>query len=164
MKGGLRSRPRARWSFLGRSEPPKGLIRAPRVEAYVKSRLLRTLDIFLVKEREFQERAGTRTLALDDGLRFRVPFGDFTVVGTPDRVEEFPEGVFVMDYKTSSSLPNGTEMLELGYRLQLPFYALAAEAMFGKPVAGVQFVELTAKGSRSSGMFFRAGTARRRGA
>jgi hypothetical protein len=46
-------------------------------------------------------------------------------------------------------------MLELGYRLQLPFYALAARGSFHKPVLGLQFVELNRKGSRSSGVFFK---------
>ncbi|MDR3608276.1 MAG: PD-(D/E)XK nuclease family protein [Oligoflexia bacterium] len=133
---------------------PKGLLRGHRIEAYVKSRLEKVLEVFLEKEDEFQARAGTRTLVLDDDLKFRVDFGDFIVKGTPDRIEESPEGLFVMDYKSSSASPNGTEMIELGYRLQLPFYALAAEAQLKKPVIGVQFVELTRKGSRGSGIFF----------
>jgi hypothetical protein len=46
-------------------------------------------------------------------------------------------------------------MLELGYRLQLPFYALAVWRKTGKPVLGFQFVELNRKAGRSSGVFFK---------
>jgi hypothetical protein len=133
---------------------PKGLLQGRRVELYARSRLEQVLSVFMEKELEFEARAGSRTRVLDDDLRFRVDFGDFVVKGTPDRIEETDDGVFVMDYKSSSASPNGTEMLELGYRLQLPFYALAAEAELKRPVLGLQFVELTRKGSRSSGIFF----------
>jgi ATP-dependent helicase/DNAse subunit B len=133
---------------------PKGLLQGRRVESYAKYRLAQVLNVFMEKEREFQTRAMSRTRVLDDALRFRVNFGDFIVKGTPDRIEETDDGLFVMDYKTASGSPSGTDMLELGYRLQLPFYAIAAETELKRPVLGVQFVELNRKGSRSSGIFF----------
>ena len=46
-------------------------------------------------------------------------------------------------------------MVHDGYRLQLPFYALAASQHFGKPSVGVQFVELATKGGRGHGVFFK---------
>ena len=49
------------------------------------------------------------------------------VVGQPDRIDLHPDGYFVMDYKSGGQLPNGSEILEQGYRLQLGFYALAAK-------------------------------------
>src|SRR5690606_19600278 len=67
----------------------------------------------------------------------------------------YRDGLFVIDYKTSSSQPSGKDMIESGYRLQLPYYALAAMARYGKPVYGVQFVELTRKGARSKGVFLK---------
>jgi RecB family exonuclease len=88
-------------------------------------------------------------------MSLALDYPEFRMVGTPDRIDMTDDGLFIIHYKTSSALPNGTDMLELGYRLQLPFYALAAQRQIGKPVAGVQFVELTAKGGRGSGMFFK---------
>jgi len=93
-------------------------------------------------------------VSLDD-QKLALDYPEFRLIGTPDRIDVTEDGLFIIDYKTSSALPNGTDMLELGYRLQLPFYALAASQQLGKPVAGVQFVELTTKGGRGSGMFFK---------
>lgn len=133
---------------------PKGLIRSQRTERYAKAKMLQVLEGFRDKEREYFARAPSRIASLDD-TRFRLDFHGVSIVGTPDRVDEHPEGLFILDYKTSSALPHGTDMLELGYRLQLPFYALAARRQLGKPVLGVQFVELNRKGGRGSGVFFK---------
>jgi ATP-dependent helicase/DNAse subunit B len=134
--------------------PPKGLLKSRRVESYVRSRMLRVLDVFCTKEHEYFSRARAKTISLDN-LSLALEYPEFRMVGTPDRIDMTEDGLFIIDYKTSSALPNGTDMLELGYRLQLPFYALAAQRQFEKPVAGVQFVELTTKGGRGSGMFFK---------
>ena len=136
-----------------REKPPKGLFRSQRVESYVRSRLVTVLETFREQEWEYWSRARTRTLSMEED-RYRLDFPEFVLVGEPDRVEEHPDGLFVMDYKTSSALPNGTQMLELGYRLQLPFYALAAERKYGKPVIGIQFIQLTRTGGRGSGIYF----------
>jgi RecB family exonuclease len=133
---------------------PKGLLKSARAEAYVKSRMLQVLEGFCEKEREYFKRAPSTIKSLDD-TQFRLDFHGVSIVGTPDRIDEHPEGIFVIDYKTSSALPHGTDMVELGYRLQLPFYALAARRQFEKPVLGVQFVELNRKASRGSGIFFK---------
>ncbi|MGK5085674.1 PD-(D/E)XK nuclease family protein [Bdellovibrionota bacterium FG-1] len=133
---------------------PKGLIRSLRSERYLKSRMVKVLEIFCEKEREYVARAPSHVVSLDD-TKLRLDLGVASVVGIPDRIDEHPEGLFVMDYKTSSALPNGTDMLELGYRLQLPFYALAARQQLGKSVLGVQFVELNRKGGRGNGVFFK---------
>src|SRR6185437_15991801 len=69
---------------------------------------------------------------------------------------EHPDGIWIIDYKTSSSAPNGSAMLENGYRLQLPFYAIAAEKKFGKPALGFQFVQLDRKGTRTNGVYFKS--------
>jgi len=136
-------------------ERPKGLLSGDRVERYVKSRLVLVLDAFCAKEREYVNRSGARVISLDDqALRLEGP--GFAVVGQPDRIDEGADGLFIQDYKTSSAQPHGAEMLELGYRLQLPFYALAAQRKMQKPVLGVQFIELSRRASRSSGMFFKA--------
>jgi len=136
------------------SQRPKGLIRSNRMERYLKSRLALALDAFCAKEREYFDRAGTKVVSLDD-MMLRLEYEDFAIVGQPDRIDEHPDGVFILDYKSSSDLPTGADMLELGYRLQLPFYALAEKRRTGREVLGVQFVQLDNKGTRSKGVFFK---------
>ncbi|MGZ3689719.1 MAG: PD-(D/E)XK nuclease family protein, partial [Bdellovibrionota bacterium] len=137
-----------------RKIPPEGLLRGARIESYAKQRMSAILGAFVEKEREYFDRARPKTLFLDDKT-FELAYPEFTVRGKPDRVDEGPDGLFIQDYKSSSALPNGAEMLELGYRLQLPFYALSAKRELGKEVAGVQFVKLTKDAGRTSGVFFK---------
>lgn len=136
-----------------REKPPRGLLKSPRIEAYNKSRMLRILDIFCEKEREYFDRTHADSISLDE-KSLRLEFEDFAVVGTPDRIDRVREGLFIMDYKSKSVVPNGTDMLDLGYCLQLPFYALAAAQQMQEPVVGLQFIQLIPKGTRSSGIFF----------
>ena len=133
---------------------PKGLLRGERLARYTKQRLKKILDTFCEKERDYFTRSGTTVLSLE-GPPLRLEFPEFNLIGIPDRVDEHPDGVFVIDYKTSTALPSGTEMVNDGYRLQLPFYALAASRHFSKPAVGVQFVELATKGGRGHGIFFK---------
>jgi len=146
------------WLTVG----PKGLMRGERIENYVKTRLLQVVSAFLEKEREYQERAGTRTIAMDD-QEFRWEKDGITLVGKPDRIEEHEDGLLIADYKSTSGLPTGTEMVETGYRLQLPFYALAAGQTLHKRVLGLQFIELSRKATRSSGIFFKAYNGKEKG-
>lgn len=142
-----------------KAKPPQGLVRSRRLETHLKSRLIRVLNVFREKEREYFERArplDLRTVSLDDReFRFRSD-DDFLIRGKPDRIDETDRGLFIMDYKTSSAVPSGRVILEKGYRLQLPFYAIAAGRELGKAVLGVQFIQLNNAGSRGSGMFFKA--------
>jgi len=137
-----------------RLQRPKGLLKGKRIESYQKSKLLRVLETFCEKEREYVQRAGT-TIASLEGPALRMEFPEFAIIGIPDRVDEHPEGIFIQDFKTSSSLPKGKEMVEQGYRLQLPFYALAAQRVLQKKAIGVQFIELNKKGGRTCGVFFK---------
>ena len=135
--------------------PPRGLIRSSRLENYLKARLLRVLETFCADEREYFGRSHARVVSLDDReFKLRTPHAE--VRGKPDRVDQTDAGLFIMDYKTSSSLPTGRTMIEKGLRLQLPFYALAAGATTGQKVLGVQFVKLTRDGGRGNGIFFPA--------
>jgi RecB family exonuclease len=134
-------------------ERPRGLFRGERLARFVKARLLLLVRAFCEKEREFHGKARTRVLSLE-GPELRLEYPDFVIKGIPDRVDEHADGLFVLDYKTSSNLPHGRDMVELGYRPQLPFYALAAARHFGKPAVGVQFVELDRSGTRNKGIFF----------
>jgi ATP-dependent helicase/DNAse subunit B len=79
----------------------------------------------------------------------------FSLVGKPDRIDQHKDGLFILDYKSSSAVPHGSEILQQRYRLQLPFYALAVKKRFNQPILGVQFVELNRKGARKSGILFK---------
>lgn len=132
-----------------------GLMRGERLERYVRARLEMVLAVFCEKEREYASRSGTKPVVLDDE-KFRLEFEGVTITGKPDRVDEHADGLFVIDYKAGgANHPKGKDVFELGYGLQLPFYALAARKKLGKAAIGAQFVELTRKGGRSSGIFFK---------
>ena len=134
---------------------PKGLIQSDRIESYLRSRLLNVLHVFCDKERDYLQKSGARPVSLEN-LNLRLDYPGFSIVGQPDRVDQNQHGLFIMDYKTSGTIPHGTEMIEQGYRLQLPFYAVALRNIADEqPVVGVQFIELDRKGGRKSGIFFK---------
>jgi len=132
---------------------PRGLMRTRRVENYVRSRLVRVLEVFCEKEKDYFLRAQTRPVSLDD-LTLRLNYSEFSIRGKPDRIDQCDLGLMIFDYKTAGGVPHGTEILDYGYRLQLPFYAVAASHQFGQDVLGVQFIELDSKGGRKSGILF----------
>ena len=163
---------------------PKGLFQSDRLAEFTKRKLLPVLRTFMEQESKYVERAKTKVLAVEEPkLRYTVDLGpvdpesaaalppnvveianrdQITIVGIPDRIDEHPDGIFLIDYKTSTASPKAPQMIDLGYRLQMPIYALAAARHFGKPPIGIQFVELTRKGGRGkgggsgSGIFFSA--------
>ena len=136
------------------TERPRGLLRGERLEQLARRKMLEVLQAFCVAERDYVSRAHTRVSSLEGpALRWKSAHG-VEVTGIPDRIDEHPEGLFILDNKSSSALPKGQDMIGLGYRLQLPFYALAVQEQLGKPVIGLQFVELNRKAGRSSGLFF----------
>ncbi|OFZ82217.1 MAG: hypothetical protein A2583_04770 [Bdellovibrionales bacterium RIFOXYD1_FULL_53_11] len=132
---------------------PDGLLKSETASRAALRRMAGLLEVFAVKETEYAVRSGT-TVESTEGPKLSAVFEGVLVEGRPDRIDSHESGLFVIDYKTSSSPANGTELLA-GYRLQLPFYALAAQDLFGRPVSGVQFVTLDRKGTRSSGVFFK---------
>jgi hypothetical protein len=132
---------------------PKGLIRSPRIENYVKSRMVTLLEIFLEKEKEYLKRSGVTPVSLDE-TQMILNLDGVSIRGKPDRVDRHRDGWFVLDYKTSGTVAHGIDILENGYRLQLPFYGLAVRKETQQAVLGVQFVELDRRGSRKSGIFF----------
>ena len=133
---------------------PPGLYRTKLIYYYNRLKLEKVLKSFWVRDLAYRKRSGAVPLSLDDQSLF-LQFDEFTVVGRPDRIDQHADGVFIIEYKSSSSSPSGQEMAELGYRLQLPVYALAARRQLKQPVLGAQFVELTRAGSRASGVFFK---------
>jgi RecB family exonuclease len=132
---------------------PRGLLRGRRLEEYAKRKCVAILEAFVEKESAYRRQSGARVRSLE-GPDLRLEYGDFAVVGVPDRIDETDDGLFIQDYKTSASLPYGSDMLERGYRLQLPFYAIAAERQLGRPAIGVQFIHLGRKGDRNKGLLF----------
>ena len=152
--GQMRLTPEEALARAWKTKGHRGLLKSQRVENYIQSRLLHILRLFCVKEAEYVDRSGTHCLALDD-LRLSLEYPGLSVIGTPDRVDQHEDGIFIMDYKSSGALPHGSEMIEHGYRLQLPVYALAAFKRFQQPVLGVQFIELDRKGGRKSGIHFK---------
>ncbi len=135
-----------------------GWIRTPQLELQIERQALAVLDTFLEAELEYRGRSGVKLLAAEDDARLEHSWTDSrgrraVVVGKSDRIDEHPEGLFVLDYKTGTQGFKGGDIREKGYRLQLPFYAIAARSRFEKPVLGVQFVELTREGRRSVGLF-----------
>lgn len=131
----------------------RGLIPSQRLEKLLKRRLIEVVTLFKEKDDEYKERSETKTLSLDD-TELVIERAGVKLQGRPDRIDEHRDGLFIMDFKSTSSLPSGIDMVERGYRLQMPFYALALKEQTGKPVLGVQFIELTKKPSRSKGIFF----------
>ncbi len=149
---------RSTWQgALARGEV-SGWIRSPQLELQIERQSVLVLSRFLEKELEYRSRAGIRCVAAEEDARLTLSWVDSNgrpveVVGKADRIDEHPEGLFVLDYKTGAQAFKGGDIRDKGYRLQLPFYALAARAKFQKPVLGVQLVELTRDARRSVGLF-----------
>ena len=138
-------------------EKGRGLLRGGRLAFYAKARLIPFLEKFCEQERIYLSRSGVQVLAIEDPEKLVLEYPCAKVSGRADRIDEHPAGLFVMDYKstTYSKLPTGTKILEEGYRLQLPFYALAARRRYSKEVVGVQYVSLGKEGERTRGIFFK---------
>jgi RecB family exonuclease len=137
---------------------PKGLTGGQRIENLIKRKLEKVLESFLFDEKIYRERSGAKVHDLES-IKLELKLKGGVIRGRPDRIDETEDGsgYFVIDYKTTSALPSGFDMVENGYRLQLPFYALALDQiarMKTKETLGAQFIELTRNGVRSKGIFF----------
>lgn len=133
----------------------KGIFQGEEIRAWAQKFFLRILMTFCEKEAAYAKRSGSSIFVLEPTEPVVLEFPEGKVVGVPDRIDETKDGLFVIDYKGSSFLPSGRRMVEDGYRLQLPFYAVAVEERFGKPVTGAQFVQLTLRGERNKGILFK---------
>lgn len=130
---------------------PKGLFRSARLERFAKDNMLPILESFREAEIKYFERAKIKTIALESP-KLRYSTGKVDVIGTPDRIDEHPDGLVVIDYKTGEGAV-ASDMIEHGYRLQLPIYALAAQNEFKKPILALQFFSLKKVHSRSRGLY-----------
>lgn len=157
-RSGLKADPKMLFDSTWNLTRPRGLLRNRRIEEAARKKLWAILELYLEEERSVQERLSPNTIVIDDKkLSYQTASG-LVISGRPDRIDEHPtlDGapLTVLDYKTSSLLPKGRDMIERGYRLQLPFYALAARQEYAREVVGVQYIELTRTPKRSKGILF----------
>jgi hypothetical protein len=142
----------------------RGWVRSPQLALQIERRAVMLLRAFLEKEFEFRDRAKTRLFAAEDQAQLRWEFQEqgleFAIRGKADRIDEClsssQNGLWVIDYKSGRQDLRGVDIREKGYRLQLAFYAVAAQAQLQRPVLGVQLVELTREARRSVGLFPKA--------
>jgi hypothetical protein len=154
LKEGLPLSARQALESAWKKSPPEGLFFSERILKFIQSKLCRILDTFSEKELLYLDRSEAQLMHLES-QRLELILEGGVIVGTPDRVDAYGDGLFVIDYKTSGRMPHASEILEKGYRLQLPFYAVALWKQ-GHPVLGLQLIALDTEGSRSSGIFFEA--------
>lgn len=69
-----------------------------------------------------------------------IDLGGFRLKGRVDRIDTGPEGLVVIDYKSSSATPAGRFLKE--GKIQLQLYAIAASRRLGLPVAGALYRSL----------------------
>jgi double-strand break repair protein AddB len=116
----------------------------PMTRALWLARITRTADAFLAKNSHFE---GT-SLAIETQGRLHIAELDFTVFGTPDRIDLLPDGTLhLIDYKTGAA-PKDAE--QKTHKKQLLFAALMAkEGGFGdigsENVALISYVSLGSK-------------------
>jgi ATP-dependent helicase/DNAse subunit B len=109
---------------------------------------------FLEVETESIRHSGSKIIALE-GPQLSDRYSLTTLKGLPDRVDHYAKGLVLIDYKSSTDNPSAQEMMNEGYRLQLPFYALAAQKHFKIEPRALQFIAFDKKGTRTKGLFFR---------
>ncbi len=93
----------------------------PATRALWLAKLMHVADFFLDRD---QEHKGI-TLAVEERGRFKLPDLDFTLTGTPDRIDRLPDGrLHLIDYKTGTA-PSAKDQAQ--HRKQLLFAAVMAE-------------------------------------
>lgn len=133
-------------------EKIRGWIASPLLEKFQKKKMETILLAFVEAEKKYRERSGCTVFQLEGPLLEWIEEG-IRIYGVPDRVDRHPDGLWIIDFKTEADLPHGDEMVDGGYRLQLPAYALAAQTQLGIPVLGVQFIRLREGAERYPGIF-----------
>lgn len=135
------------------SHPMENVFSSSRLRRGYHRRLMRILDQFVEKETKWWNIARTRVFSLE-GPELTTTVDGYTIKGRPDRIDERSDGFLIIDYKTGSDSPQGSDVVELGYRLQMPIYARALRTMTDREVLGYSYVELTNDGSRAKGLYF----------
>lgn len=120
----------------------------PAARALWAARLDRAADHFLTVD----ARDGGEAVMVEGKGTFTLPALDFTIFGTPDRIDRLPDGsLHLIDYKTGSP---PTEAQQKSYAKQLHLAALMAEAGgFGQlgpqEVSKITYVGLGSKGAET---------------
>jgi DNA helicase-2/ATP-dependent DNA helicase PcrA len=104
------------WLSTPRSDPEQ--------EAAYQRAAIRQLTRYL---EEYGEQLGDTRLA---ETSFSLPYGEDVLLGKIDLIRQIPEGVEIVDFKTSASASGEMEQVAL----QLGIYALGAESGLGLPV------------------------------
>lgn len=141
----------------------KGYHQKAPVVRFEKRRLKEIAEVFLAKDQDYRACSGAEPWLIESKEALKRDFDGVEIRGRADRIDRHPEGLFLMDYKSGSNLPHGFDMAEKSYRLQLPFYALAARDQYQKEVLGVQFVSLDRTGGRTRGVFFKKWNGKKEG-
>jgi ATP-dependent helicase/nuclease subunit B len=119
----------------------------PATRALWLAKLMHVADFFLDQD---QKHEGT-TLAVEKKGRFALPDLDFTLTGTPDRIDRLPDGrLHLIDYKTGAP-PSKDDQAQ--HRKQLHFAAVMAQnggfAALGRAeVAKISYISL-ARGNKA---------------
>ncbi len=119
----------------------------PAIRALWLAKLMHVADFFLDQDKKHE---GV-TLAVEKKGRFTLPNLDFTLTGTPDRIDRLPDNrLHLIDYKTGAP-PSKDEQAQ--HRKQLLFAAVMAEnggfAALGHPkVAKISYISL-ARGTKA---------------
>lgn len=121
----------------------------------LKKKMIPVLEKFIEQELDYQKRSGSKVFELESNELLEFVGKNGRIKGRADRIDTYKDGYFVIDYKTSSALPTGVQMIDAQYRLQLPFYAVALSQKTNSPVYGCQFIALTRGAGRGRGIFFK---------
>jgi hypothetical protein len=129
-------------------------LKSERLYRSIRYKTILLLHEFEKSEEEYRARAGTQVLDLEKKIDWQR--AEFTFHGRIDRIDQHADGLVLMDYKTSSALPNGKEIFEKGLGLQLPVYALALKEQLNQEVVAAQYIHLTAQATkRNTGILFK---------
>ncbi len=128
-------------------------LKSDRLYKALKAKTISILESFLVSEKEYRERSGASVIAQEMPIEFERH--GFTFQGRVDRIDQHADGIVLMDYKTSSVLPNAAQTIESGKGLQLPAYALALKQKLNQEVVSAQYIQLAPlKTNRNVGILF----------
>ncbi len=148
--------PEAAFEEAWKESIKRGWFFSERILASIRNKCVSILAEFMVQELAYRARAKTETLAMEEDLKLELNVGDFVFSGRADRIDQHPEGLIVIDYKTQSQLTPGQDILEKGKSVQLALYGLALKERFNQEVVGAQYIKLSQKEvNRNQGILFK---------
>ncbi len=135
---------------------PLGWMESPRMKRALQQKTERLLTEFMEQEREYQSRSGAKPMAFEDEAVLQYECEGLTFTGRADRIDDHPDGLVVLDYKTQSTsqLSNARTLLDHGQGLQLGLYGLATQKKYQATVIGAHFISLNKSVNRNYGVIF----------